>query len=228
MFNHSPWGGLHENIWYAARGMKADGWNVTVACRPGPLVEKLTAEQIDVHVIEDWDDREGDIEALSQREWEVIHSHTGRSRVLGRAVRSATGARLVNTFHGYHVSRDRVHDWAGVASALIGVSRSHARMIEDADRVDPTKVYTIPNGVRDELFDQPMRSLDDKLSDGPGQILVASRLGPDKTALLECVDKRSEEHTSELQSLMRISYAVFCLKKKNKHDTVRLDKLKNY
>src|SRR3546814_5594697 len=29
---------------------------------------------------------------------------------------------------------------------------------------------------------------------------------------------RSEEHTSELQSLMRISYAVFCLKKKNKHE----------
>src|SRR3546814_6830586 len=31
---------------------------------------------------------------------------------------------------------------------------------------------------------------------------------------------RSEEHTSELQSLMRISYAVFCLKKK-KHNTQR-------
>src|SRR3546814_7387924 len=30
---------------------------------------------------------------------------------------------------------------------------------------------------------------------------------------------RSEEHTSELQSLMRISYAVFCLKKKNTHKT---------
>src|SRR3546814_2305946 len=29
---------------------------------------------------------------------------------------------------------------------------------------------------------------------------------------------RSEEHTSELQSLMRISYAVFCLKKKTKHE----------
>src|SRR3546814_10039247 len=29
---------------------------------------------------------------------------------------------------------------------------------------------------------------------------------------------RSEEHTSELQSLMRISYAVFCLKKKNSHE----------
>src|SRR3546814_8891985 len=31
---------------------------------------------------------------------------------------------------------------------------------------------------------------------------------------------RSEEHTSELQSLMRISYAVFCLKKKNKKKTI--------
>src|SRR3546814_4207158 len=30
-------------------------------------------------------------------------------------------------------------------------------------------------------------------------------------------EARSEEHTSELQSLMRISYAVFCLKKKNKY-----------
>src|SRR3546814_3670000 len=34
--------------------------------------------------------------------------------------------------------------------------------------------------------------------------------------LLLCRKRRSEEHTSELQSLMRISYAVFCLKKKKK------------
>src|SRR3546814_5718984 len=40
----------------------------------------------------------------------------------------------------------------------------------------------------------------------------------DKTAddVLATAMPRSEEHTSELQSLMRISYAVFCLKKKNK------------
>src|SRR3546814_3856474 len=35
-------------------------------------------------------------------------------------------------------------------------------------------------------------------------------------AFSELLQHRSEEHTSELQSLMRISYAVFCLKKKNK------------
>src|SRR3546814_10157545 len=32
---------------------------------------------------------------------------------------------------------------------------------------------------------------------------------------------RSEEHTSELQSLMRISYAVFCLKKKKKYNNIK-------
>src|SRR3546814_6061802 len=36
-------------------------------------------------------------------------------------------------------------------------------------------------------------------------------------ALVAIANARSEEHTSELQSLMRISYAVFCLKKKNKN-----------
>src|SRR3546814_4392892 len=36
-----------------------------------------------------------------------------------------------------------------------------------------------------------------------------------QTAYTDCSASRSEEHTSELQSLMRISYAVFCLKKKN-------------
>src|SRR3546814_2825878 len=34
-------------------------------------------------------------------------------------------------------------------------------------------------------------------------------------------ERRSEEHTSELQSLMRISYAVFCLKKKNTQKTTK-------
>src|SRR3546814_7896498 len=36
---------------------------------------------------------------------------------------------------------------------------------------------------------------------------------------LNTSNMRSEEHTSELQSLMRISYAVFCLKKKNQNQT---------
>src|SRR3546814_6565418 len=45
----------------------------------------------------------------------------------------------------------------------------------------------------------------------------AARIGSAITAIMDWMNRnfaRSEEHTSELQSLMRISYAVFCLKKK--------------
>src|SRR3546814_5387910 len=45
---------------------------------------------------------------------------------------------------------------------------------------------------------------------------LANRLTPDHLGLQFSL-ARSEEHTSELQSLMRISYAVFCLKKKITH-----------
>src|SRR3546814_6012831 len=46
-------------------------------------------------------------------------------------------------------------------------------------------------------------------------VIVETTLRVDEAAS----DQRSEEHTSELQSLMRISYAVFCLKKKIKQYT---------
>src|SRR3546814_7887817 len=51
---------------------------------------------------------------------------------------------------------------------------------------------------------------------GVGLSAPAVHLRPAGDARLHPV-ARSEEHTSELQSLMRISYAVFCLKKKNKN-----------
>src|SRR3546814_1334843 len=43
---------------------------------------------------------------------------------------------------------------------------------------------------------------------------VGGRIFGGQTRRLEIIFERSEEHTSELQSLMRTSYAVFCLKKK--------------
>src|SRR3546814_1480022 len=50
---------------------------------------------------------------------------------------------------------------------------------------------------------------------------MVARVGSEEKAQTEARDRvaRSEEHTSELQSLMRISYAVFCLKKKRKQNT---------
>src|SRR3546814_3289390 len=47
-----------------------------------------------------------------------------------------------------------------------------------------------------------------------GRDLRSTALGQRPCQYVACRKSRSEEHTSELQSLMRISYAVFCLKKK--------------
>src|SRR3546814_10560455 len=52
---------------------------------------------------------------------------------------------------------------------------------------------------------------------GHGRSLMADRrMLPALRYFWRITRRRSEEHTSELQSLMRISYAVFCLKKKKK------------
>src|SRR3546814_2401301 len=49
-----------------------------------------------------------------------------------------------------------------------------------------------------------------------GTEAVTSVMERSVVGIMEDREPRSEEHTSELQSLMRISYAVFCLKKKKK------------
>src|SRR3546814_3695724 len=56
----------------------------------------------------------------------------------------------------------------------------------------------------EKLGEKELFAIDQFLMKGGTVVLAASPFVP-----------RSEEHTSELQSLMRISYAVFCLKKKN-------------
>src|SRR3546814_7705942 len=53
----------------------------------------------------------------------------------------------------------------------------------------------------------------------PQRRLERSSRVPYRRRLPAHLHDRSEEHTSELQSLMRISYAVFCLKKKTKNNT---------
>src|SRR3546814_8998756 len=65
---------------------------------------------------------------------------------------------------------------------------------------------------------QPRQSFD-PVGDDIGRRGLHILVGPEISQRLHFpigTDERSEEHTSELQSLMRISYAVFCLKKKKK------------
>src|SRR3546814_4185505 len=55
---------------------------------------------------------------------------------------------------------------------------------------------------------------------GPETVLSELGLLPAGRHRDQLLVERSEEHTSELQSLMRISYAVFCLKKKKKQNNI--------
>src|SRR3546814_4972816 len=68
----------------------------------------------------------------------------------------------------------------------------------------------------------PERTMKVPMSDSE-KVRMASRMVHTFSALRF----RSEEHTSELQSLMRISYAVFCLKKKNKTQILKQHERKN-
>src|SRR3546814_1263372 len=103
------------------------------------------------------------------------------------------------------------------------VEPSHARLqlIGRLRRTEPAAVHSRPVETasppiaRSELFDRHADALHPRLR------LLARRDPGDPVATSNRRDVgpgglRSEEHTSELQSLMRISYAVFCLKKKNK------------
>src|SRR3546814_12518106 len=65
-------------------------------------------------------------------------------------------------------------------------------------------------GIVDDLLDV---SHEQRVVEALGVIVILHQARHQRGAEL----RRSEEHTSELQSLMRISYAVFCLKKKNRN-----------
>src|SRR3546814_5357778 len=117
----------------------------------------------------------------------------------------------------------RISDWSSdVCSSDLGDLRSAIAGQEQRDLRDVLR----PAGTLQRLVD--IECATDRNTDALRDFGADARFGKrgqrradmswrqhvDANAVLGEVD-RSEEHTSELQSLMRISYAVFCLKKKN-------------
>src|SRR3546814_10268140 len=93
--------------------------------------------------------------------------------------------------------------------------------ITDATNASRTALMDIVTGRWDDallgLFDVPRTALPE-IVDCAGRFGETSLFGaPIPICGMAGDQQRSEEHTSELQSLMRISYAVFCLKKKKRY-----------
>src|SRR3546814_3224945 len=94
-------------------------------------------------------------------------------------------------------------------------------------RLDPSKVIIVPTAPCIEIKDlaDPGKSstFEEQYRNfwyvSISSVEMGRLMWPDYPAFKKMVE-RSEEHTSELQSLMRISYAVFCLTKKNQNTTI--------
>src|SRR3546814_6318004 len=107
------------------------------------------------------------------------------------------------------------------ASARVVVMADKARdMLINVYGADPGKIDVIAHGIPDVPL-ASARAAKERLGFTDRKVILTFGLmSPNKgietmiEAMPEIV-RRSEEHTSELQSLMRISYAVFCLTKKN-------------
>src|SRR3546814_5180222 len=116
----------------------------------------------------------------------------------------------------------RISDWSSdVCSSdllIIAVGPAAAlglyREIRNNRRITPLpgKYYAVDVDVH--RSDHPLRSGDPRHHDACWN---RPAVDPSRSTAIASQYYRSEEHTSELQSLMRISYAVFCLKKQNKH-----------
>src|SRR3546814_2701032 len=108
----------------------------------------------------------------------------------------------------------RISDWSSdvCSSDLAQVSRDFVTP-EDVELMtregEGRRVVILINHGRETRSVTLPRPMADVLGKGNVSTLT---LAPEGVAVLS--ERRSEEHTSELQSLMRISYAVFCLKKK--------------
>src|SRR3546814_8329106 len=107
----------------------------------------------------------------------------------------------------------RISDWSSdVCSSDLGFTLEPGHANQVAPRKRP--FHTIIPGFAMDLNGDPLMAFG--LMGGPIQAQGHLQLALRILGYGQNPQERSEEHTSELQSLMRISYAVFCLKKKKK------------
>src|SRR3546814_10340700 len=137
---------------------------------------------------------------------QVNHRAMARGRdcaqPLGRAARQAQRRLAARVVHHSHVPEED-------ARAKPGAERLRASLLCGEPLCIGSRSSQFPP-VRLCLLDGREHPVDEALAEAVERFLDSLY----RTEVRSKADDRSDEHTSELQSLMRISYAVFCLKKK--------------
>ena len=181
----AAWGGLHENVAFAARALVRAGHTIDVVCPPSRLTDHLLALGAGVIDLKPQTNSEELETTLGERRYDLIHTHPFRSRELGLQLARAWRTPVIATFHGAYL--DAVSTWHHRAALVAAVSPAVAEHLVSEGGVPSHKTVVIRNGVEDDLFDRPIIPVAERIHNGRADIAVLARMDPDKQSLIESV-----------------------------------------
>ena len=179
----AEWGGLHEWVVDAANDLVRDGHDVTVVGGPGLFAERSRAVGAGYLEI-DWDRWKSEVDRIAETgPYDIVFAHAPQARMLALELPKWPGCRFHVMVHGaYH---DYIYTWADQVDSIAAASPCLVDFLTRIGKVEPWKIDMVPNGVSDDVFDMPLLSLDERLDDGVGRIVMASRLARDKTMQID-------------------------------------------
>lgn len=179
----AEWGGLHEWVVDAAADLLAAGNAVTIVGAPGVFEERGRAAGADYIAI-DWEDWQSAVDPIAATgPYDIVFAHAPKARMLALALPRWAGSRIHVMCHGaYH---DYVYTWADQVESIAAASPCLVDFLTRIGKVEPWKIEMVPNGAPDSVFELPLLTLEERLQDGVGHIVMASRLARDKTQQIE-------------------------------------------
>lgn len=184
----AQWGGVHEWTVDAASALVKQGHEVTFVGSGVVFKERAEATGASFKVV-NW--KKGWQKVAQQvgeeGNFDLIFSHAPAARQFGLVANQIAQKEHVVMIHGaYH---DHMYEWSDQVDAFVAASPSLVHFVQRFGRVAPWKVSNLPNAAPDEVFDLPLLSHDEKLKDGVGHIVTASRLSKDKTPQIDSVEE---------------------------------------
>lgn len=191
----AEWGGLHEYVVGAAATLLERGHDVTLVLQDGLVADK--GEETGAQVIRvDWADwTEVAREVRNGPRYDLIFAQPFQSRKFALFVNEVMKTKVVAMFHGFH--HDFVYTWQHLVDGFLVTTEQIGDLLVDLCRIEPARVRVAPNGVDMDRFEYPLLGLEEKIVDGHGSIVMASRIDKDKrsqvTALKQLISGLSHQ-----------------------------------